>query len=408
MVRGSSGMDCGAEGDGRRNWRGSAGVFRVFLRLGLTSFGGPVAHIGYFRREFVDRLGWMTGEEYAGWVALCQFLPGPASSQLGFCLGMQRCGVAGALAAFAGFTLPSAVLMAGLGVAMAGWVPGWLEGAVHGLKLVAVAVVLHGVLAMGRGLGREPLRLGVAIGVGLASLVWREAWVQPVLMLGAGLLGGWQTPNGKEWKVPVVRLGYGPVTGGSCLAVYGLLVASGGVGSLLGAGVEMLAGYFRAGGLVFGGGHVVLPLLERAVVGPGWMTADTFLAGYGAAQAMPGPMFTLAAFLGARMPSPMGGVLGAMAGCVAVFLPGLLVVAGVLPFWQRWSTGATVGRMMAGVNAGVVGLLGAALYDPVWTGAVAGWVDAAVALAGFAALQSGRVPVLAVVGGCVVAGLLQR
>jgi chromate transporter len=372
------------------------------------SFGGPVAHIGYFRRELVERLRWVTAEEYAGWVALCQFLPGPASSQLGFCLGMQRSGLMGAAAAFAGFTLPSAVVMAGLGVAMAGWVPGWLDGVVHGLKLVAVAVVLHGVLAMGRSLGRDGLRMGVAIGVGLASLVWREAWVQPVLMLGAGLLGGWQTETGTGWKVPVVQLGYGRLTGGLFLAGYGLLVASGGLGGLMGDGVGMLAGYFRAGGLVFGGGHVVLPLLERAVVGPGWLTPDAFLAGYGAAQAMPGPMFTLAAFLGARMPHPMGGFPGAIAGCTAVFLPGLLLVAGVLPFWQRWSSGATVGRMMSGVNAGVVGLLGAALYDPVWTGAVKEWPDAVVALLGFAALQSGRVPVLAVVGGCVVAGMLQR
>lgn len=401
-------MNCGGGREGRWDWRGSVRVFRVFLRLGLMSFGGPVAHIGYFRRELVERLRWVTAEEYAGWVALCQFLPGPASSQLGFCLGMQRSGLMGAAAAFAGFTLPSAVVMAGLGVVMAGWVPGWLDGVVHGLKLVAVAVVLHGVLAMGRGLGRDGSRMGVAVGVGLASLVWREAWVQPVLMLGAGLLGGWRTPTGTGWKVPVVQLGYGRLTGGLCLAGYGVLVASGGLAGLLGDGVGMLAGYFRAGGLVFGGGHVVLPLLERAVVGPGWLTPDAFLAGYGAAQAMPGPMFTLAAFLGARMPDPMGGFLGAIAGCTAIFLPGLLLVAGVLPFWQRWSRGATVGRMMSGVNAGVVGLLGAALYDPVWTGAVAGWVDAAVALAGFAALQSGRVPVLAVVGGCVVAGLLQR
>lgn len=380
-------------------------MFLELLRLGLMSFGGPVAHIGYFRRAFVERLGWVTEEEFSGWVALCQFLPGPASSQLGFCLGMQRGGVGGALAAFVGFTLPSAVVMAWLGMAMTRWDPASLAGVVHGLKLVAVAVVLHGVLGMGQRLCRDWIRGGVAIWVGVASLMWREAWVQPVLMGMAALAGRWGGTLGVPAPAPVAFVVYGRLAGAACLSVYGLLVF--GVVGLVAAGGEMLDGFCRAGGLVFGGGHVVLPLLERAVVGPGWVTSHDFLAGYGAAQAMPGPMFTLAAFLGARLPEPMGGVLGAAACCLAVFLPGLLLVAGVLPFWQRWASGRLAGRMMAGVNAGVVGLLGAALWDPVWVGAVKGWEDAGIALVGFAALQSGRVPVLAVVAGCVGFGVLQ-
>ncbi len=398
------------DSDGREAGTGNGsrvfGVFREFLRLGLTSFGGPVAHIGYFRRAFVERLGWMTEEEFSGWVALCQFLPGPASSQLGFCVGMQRGGVGGALAAFVGFTLPSAVVMAWLGMSMARWDPASVAGVVHGLKLVAVAVVLHGVLGMGQRLCRDWTRVGVAIWVGMASLLWREAWVQPVLMGMAALAGRWGGASGIPDPASVVFVGYGRSVGAACLAAYGLLIV--GVGGFAGSGAEMIGGFCRAGGLVFGGGHVVLPLLERAVVGPGWVTAHDFLAGYGAAQAMPGPMFTLAAFLGARLPEPMGGALGAVACCLAVFLPGLLLVAGVLPFWQRWASGDATGRMMAGVNAGVVGLLGAALWDPVWVGAVRGWEDAGIALVGFAALQSGRVPVLAVVAGSVAVGVLQR
>lgn len=403
-------MSAGGDSEGRGGAvgtvRGILDVFWEFLRLGVTSFGGPVAHIGYFRRAFVERLGWLTEEEFAGWVALCQFLPGPASSQLGFCLGMQRGGVWGALAAFVGFTLPSAGVMAWLGMAMIRWDPASVAGVVHGLKLVAVAVVLHGVLGMGQRLCLDWPRLGVAISVGAASLMWREAWVQPVLMGLAALAGRCGGASGTSVRVPRVFVGYGRPAGTMCLLVYGLLVV--GLGGSGGIGGEMLGGFSRAGGLVFGGGHVVLPLLERAVVGPGWVTSGDFLAGYGAAQAMPGPMFTLAAFLGGRMPEPMGGSLGAIVCCLAVFLPGLLLVAGVLPFWQWWASGTTAASMMAGVNAGVVGLLGAALWDPVWVGAVRGWGDAGIALVGFAALQSGRVPVLAVVAGCVGVGVLQR
>jgi chromate transporter len=289
---------------------------------------------------------------------------------------------------------------------MTRWDPASVAGVVHGLKLVAVAVVLHGVLGMGQRLCRDWIRGGVAIWVGVASLLWREAWVQPVLMGVAAMAGRWGGTWGVPAPAPVAFVGYGRAVGMACLFLYGLLVV--GVGGMAARGGEMLDGFCRAGGLVFGGGHVVLPLLERAVVGPGWVTSHDFLAGYGAAQAMPGPMFTLAAFLGARLPEPLGGMPGAAACCLAVFLPGLLLVAGVLPFWQRWTSERTAGRMMAGVNAGVVGLLGAALWDPVWVGAVKGWEDAGIALVGFAALQSGRVPVLVVVAGCVGAGVLQR
>lgn len=364
---------------------GSAGeVFTAFLRLGLTSFGGPVAHLAYFRREFVERRAWMNESQFAQLLALCQFLPGPASSQLGASIGLLRAGWAGALAAFLAFTLPSAVLL----FALAAWLPSVSgpvgDAALHGLKLVALAVVAQAVLGMARPLCPDLSRRAVA-----GLVLCRGVPAVP----GAGL--------------PTLR--HGPALGGALLAVFALLLvglpllaaAHGGAGLL-----SVIDAFYRAGALVFGGGHVVLPWLEAAVVGPGWVSTDDFLAGYGAAQAVPGPMFTLAAYLGARLPGSAGGIVGASVALGAIFLPGLLLVTGVLPLWRAVAGRAVAARAIAGANAAVVGLLGAALYDPVWTGAVRGPMDIAIALAGVVLLVVGHVAPLLVVAWCVAASVV--
>lgn len=383
-------------------------VFAAFLKLGLTSFGGPIAHLGYFRREFVERRAWMGESQFAQLLALCQFLPGPASSQLGFGIGLLRAGWAGALAAFIAFTLPSALLL----FALAAWLPSLSgpvgDAAIHGLKLVALAVVAQGVLGMARQLCPDAPRRLVAVAVAVLVLVFGQAWVQ-LLAVALGGVAGLVLCRGVQ-PVPGggLHLRHGPVLGGALLVVFVLLLvglplatAADGRGGLL----AVADAFYRAGALVFGGGHVVLPLLEEAVVGPGWISPDEFLAGYGAAQAVPGPMFTLAAYLGARLPGCEGGLVGASVALGAIFLPGFLLVAGVLPLWRAIAGRATAARAIAGVNAAVVGLLGAALYDPVWTSAVRGPVDMAIALVGVALLVGMRVSPLLVVIWCVAASV---
>ena len=383
-------------------------VFAVFLRLGLTSFGGPIAHLGYFRREFVERRAWMGESQFAQLLALCQFLPGPASSQLGFGIGLLRAGWVGALAAFVAFTLPSALLL----FALAAWLP-FITGpvgdaAIHGLKLVALAVVAQGVLGMARQLCPDTPRRVVAVAAAVLVLVFGQAWVQ-LLVVALGGVAGLVLCRGVR-PVPGggLLLRHGPVLGGALLVVFVLLL----VGLPLATAVDGRDGllavadaFYRAGALVFGGGHVVLPLLEEAVVGPGWVSPDEFLAGYGAAQAVPGPMFTLAAYLGARLPGGDGGLVGASVALGAIFLPGFLLVAGVLPLWRAIAGWATAARTIAGVNAAVVGLLGAAFYDPVWTSAVRGPVDMVIALVGVALLVGARVSPLLVVVWCVAASV---
>lgn len=383
-------------------------VFAAFLKLGLTSFGGPIAHLGYFRREFVERRAWMGESQFAQLLALCQFLPGPASSQLGFGIGLLRAGWAGALAAFIAFTLPSALLL----FALAAWLPTIAgpvgDAAIHGLKLVALAVVAQGVLGMARQLCPDAPRRWVAVAAAVLVLVFGQAWVQ-LLAVALGGVAGLVLCRGVQ-PVPGggLHLRHGPVLGGALLVVFVLLLvglplatAADGRGGLL----AVADAFYRAGALVFGGGHVVLPLLEEAVVRPGWVSPDEFLAGYGAAQAVPGPMFTLAAYLGARLPGCEGGLVGASVALGAIFLPGFLLVAGVLPLWRAIAGRVTAARAIAGVNAAVVGLLGAALYDPVWTSAVRGPVDMAIALVGVALLVGMRVsPLLAVIW-CVAASV---
>jgi chromate transporter len=371
-------------------------VLSVFLKLGLTSFGGPLAHLGYFRHEFVVRRGWLDEPAYADLVALCQFLPGPASSQTGFAIGLMRAGYIGGLVAWAGFTLPSALAMT-----LFAYVQGTLkapagEGLLHGLKLVAVAIVAQAVMGMAQSLAPDRPRAAIAV-LSLVLMAFAPAaWAQiAVIVLGAiaGLVvcseGAGVTVRDAE--APITRR-MGIVLLGLFFALLALSFVPAGSGAM-----RLAAAFYRSGALVFGGGHVVLPLLQAAVVDPGWVSDSAFLAGYGAAQAVPGPLFTFAAYLGAVAGAPPGGVAGAASALVAIFAPGILVLIGALPFWHRLCARPGARAAMAGVNAAVVGLLASALYNPVWTSAVRGPADFAIAAAGFVALIVWRAPPLSVV-----------
>ena len=378
-------------------------VFFVFLKLGLTAFGGPVAHLAYFRAEFVERRRWIDDGGYADLVALCQFLPGPASSQVGFALGLGRAGWPGALAAWLGFTLPSALALILFAFGIQQWA--WLatSGAVHGLKLAAVAVVAvvavvaHAVWGMARSLCPDRPRAALAIAAALLALAIPSALGQVVAIAAAGLVGMWWIqPAALPSSLPRAT-GVGKTTAAVLLLVFALLLLlSVGVAAGPSMGAQFAA-FYQAGALVFGGGHVVLALLQAAVVPPGWVTNDAFIAGYGLAQAVPGPLFTFAAYLGALMPAPMGGWTGGLLLLAAVFLPGLLLVAGALPFWESLRQRRKVQRAMAGANAAVVGLLLAALYDPLWTSAIHSRLDFGIALAAFGLLAYGRQSPLRVV-----------
>jgi chromate transporter len=368
-------------------------VFRAFLRLGCTSFGGPIAHLGYFRAELVERRRWIDDAGYADLVGLCQFLPGPASSQVGFALGLIRAGWPGGLAAWAGFTLPSAVLMAAFAL-LARRLP--LAGLAHGLALVAVAVVAQAVWSMARALCPDRERASIAVGACAAALLLPAGWAQIGAIALAGVAGlalpRPADPGGRD-APPAAP----PVPAAiACLGLFAVLLAL----SLL-LPTRFAAAFYRSGALVFGGGHVVLPLLSDAVVLPGWVPRASFLTGYGATQAMPGPLFTFAAYLGAVI----AGWRGAIVALVAIFLPGLLLVAGALPFWARLRRRPAAVAALRGVNAAVVGLLAAALYDPVWTSGVRGPADFVMALTGFALLTAWRVPPVVVVALGVAAGL---
>jgi chromate transporter len=371
-------------------------VLSVFLKLGLTSFGGPLAHLGYFRHEFVVRRGWLDEPAYADLVALCQFLPGPASSQTGFAIGLMRAGYIGGLVAWAGFTLPSALAMT-----LFAYVQGTLkapagEGLLHGLKLVAVAIVAQAVMGMAQSLTPDRPRAAIAV-LSLVLMAFAPAaWAQiAVIVLGA-IVGLLVCSEGagvavREAEPPITRR-MGIVFASLFFALLALSFVPAGSGA-----VRLAAAFYRSGALVFGGGHVVLPLLQAAVVDPGWVSDSAFLAGYGAAQAVPGPLFSFAAYLGAVAGAPPGGVAGAASALVAIFAPGILVLMGALPFWHRLRARPGARAAMSGVNAAVVGLLASALYNPVWTSAVRGPTDFAIAAAGFAALVAWRVSPLLVV-----------
>ena len=402
-------------------------VFLIFLRLGLTSFGGPVAHLGYFRDEFVQRRQWLTEHRYADLVALCQFLPGPASSQVGMALGLLRAGLPGALAAWLGFTLPSALVLALLGVGLASGHAVLPAGAVQGLKVVAVAVVAQAVWGMARQLCVDRARVTLmALACGAVLLLPGMA-AQVLVMLAAAAAGWWLfgrgrvgVPNGNSVEGAEDRdslqLPLGRRTGVVLLVLFAALLAllplaSGALaaapaGERTGSLLAMVDAFYRVGALVFGGGHVVLPLLQAEVVGSGWVSADAFLAGYGAAQAVPGPLFTFAAFLGASMQVWPSGGWGAAVCLVAIFVPSFLLVAGALPLWVPLRRNAHARAALAGVNAAVVGLLLAALYDPVWTSAIHGAADFVLALAALVALVAWRIPPWLVVLATAVVGVL--
>lgn len=439
----SSGRAEGAPSGGEPASGTRAGeVLRVAFRLGLTSFGGPIAHLGYFHREYVVRRRWLDEATFAELVALCQLLPGPASSQLGIAIGSRRAGLAGGLAAWLGFTLPSAFLLGALGLAsssldLAG--AGWA----HGLKLVAVAVVALAVVTMARTLApdgpRRALALaaalvvlllpgaltqvglivaGAALGLALATLrrrtAERESWVGATGVAPSQVVPSSGTPpGGVTPRVAVVAL-----ASVALLLIALPVLAAAAAGSPVARPLGLVDAFYRAGALVFGGGHVVLPLLESGVVAPGFVARDAFAAGYGAAQAVPGPLFTIASYLGAVAGSApgaapaglggatgvVGGIVGAVVATVAIFLPGALLVIGILPFWDRIRASARARAAFRGANVVVVGILGAALAGPVVGSAIRVPLDLALGALAVGLLATGRIPVVAVVVGAALVG----
>lgn len=369
-------------------------VFWAFLKLGLTSFGGPIAHLGYFRTEFVERRRWLDDHSYSDLLALCQFLPGPASSQVGMALGLGRAGWMGLLAAWTGFTLPSAIALILFALGLAGQ-QGIAESAwVHGLKIVAVAIVAQAVLGMTRSLCPDRSRAALAIVAALLSLALPSAFGQVLAIAVTGLIAWWkldfaQAGVAQAHSYPVSR----KVGMAALLAFAGLLLAlpvwAAATGSTI---IQLLEGVYRSGALVFGGGHVVLPLLQASVVPTGMVSNAELMAGYGAAQAVPGPLFTFAAYIGAMAQWPLQGWQGGVALLALIFIPAFLILIGVLPFLEGLRHRAGVRTAMAGINAGVVGILGTALYDPVWTSAIHDKVDFGLALLLFGLLTVGRVP----------------
>ena len=374
-------------------------VFVAFLRLGLTSFGGPVAHLGYFRDAFVTRRGWLTERAYADLVGLCQFLPGPASSQVGMAIGLSRAGYAGMFAAWLGFTLPSALLMMlfALGVHATGMPVA--AGALHGLRIVSVAVIAQAVWGMARTLCPDARRVTLmAIATCIALLV-PAAWLQVVVIVAAGAAGLVLLPQPERGAHEPSPLHVSRRAGLLWLVLFAALIVVLPVAAsaLHSNTLAVVDAFFRTGALVFGGGHVVLPLLQAAVVAPGWVGDSAFLAGYGVAQAVPGPLFTFSAFLGALLRDAPNGWLGGMIALVSIFAPSFLLVAGTAPFWERLRRSTRMQAALAGVNAAVVGLLLAALYHPVWSDTIVSPRDFAAALVAFVALVFWRVPPWAVV-----------
>lgn len=381
-------------------------VLLAFLKLGLTAFGGPIAHLGYFRDEFVTRRRWLTEAAYADLVALCQFLPGPASSQVGFGLGLMRAGPLGALAAFLAFTLPSALLMVAFafGAAMIDGPIG--SGILTGLKIVAVAIVAQAVWGMAKSLTPDRQRATIAV-LAVLLVVALGGSAGQIAAIVFGAVAGYTVcrdlplPEAGPVAFPVSRL-----AGFIALTLFFVLLFA---LPLLSAASQPLAvfdAFYRSGSLVFGGGHVVLPLLQAETVAPGWVSEDAFLAGYGAAQAMPGPLFTFAAYLGAVLGPEPNGVAGAAIALAAIFLPGFLLLVGVLPFWNQLSARPWARAAMAGTNAAVVGILGAALYDPVFTSAITSPGAFALALVCFALLMVWKAPPWLVVIVAALGGIL--
>ncbi|HZK91005.1 MAG TPA: chromate efflux transporter [Stellaceae bacterium] len=389
-------------------------VFPIFLRLGLIAFGGPLAHLGYFRSEFVERRKWLDERAFADIVALCQFLPGPASSQTGLSIGLLRAGLPGGLAAWLGFTTPSAVAMIafGYGVSRLGDIrdAAWL----HGLKIVAVAVVANAVWGMARSLCPDRERATIAVGAAILALALPPSVGQIAAIAAGGLIGWRFLPGGADAAPHAALAVHLPKSWSLVCAV--LFVA-------LMAGLPVLSraapraapshalaefdAFYRSGALVFGGGHVVLPLLQAEVVPPGWVSNDTFLAGYGAVQAMPGPLFTFSAYLGTVMNQPPNGWLGGVLCLVAIYLPSFLLLIGALPYWDTLRHLGWVQSALRGINAAVVGILLAALYNPVWTSAILGPRDFAIGIVAFLLLALWKLPpwLVVILGAAVTAAL---
>ncbi|MEK3934246.1 chromate transporter [Sporosarcina sp. FSL W7-1349] len=386
-----------------RSLKSLAELFLVSTRLGLTSFGGPVAHLGYFHEEYVRRRKWMDEKSYADLVALCQFLPGPASSQVGIGIGVARAGVLGGIISFIGFTFPSvlalvvfALLLQGMDIVEAGWI--------HGLKLVAVAVVAHAIVGMGQKLTPDVKRRTIALVALVGTVLWQTAYMQVGVMLLAALLGylfykGKGVEEGAAHTFQISRR-----FGAACLTLFfGLLLILPLLRSMSSSHwIAVFDSFYRSGSLVFGGGHVVLPLLEREFVPTGWVSAETFLAGYGATQAVPGPLFTFAAYLGTVMNGWQGGIVAT----IAIFLPAFLLILGTLPFWDALRRSPKMQGVLMGVNAAVVGLLIAAFYQPIWTSTIQSAIDFAIAATLFSMLAYWKLPPWIIVATGAIGGLL--
>ena len=377
-------------------------VFLVALRLGLTSFGGPVAHIGYFRQEYVTRLQWLDERSFAGLVALCHFLPGPSSSQLGFAIGISRAGIPGGIAAFAGFTLPSAVLMVALGFGVDTFGDAFDTGLIDGLKSVAAAVLVIALWGMTKQLAPDLTRASLACASFFASLLLPQPFGIAVILLVAAAFGfSLLRSDDSNFREAIPGLKLPRHAAPLALASFVVIVGGGLLVTALTAEavLEYIAGFLRSGALVFGGGHVVLGLLNDVVVPPEWVSLQEFLAGYGAAQAIPGPLFTFAGYLGAVTEYPLPGWIGAPVALIAIFVPALLLVIGLLPYWQKVGANAKLAAALMGVNASVVGFLAAAMYEHVWLNGLRSVTEAVVALVAFALLSVGLPPWLVVVMG---------
>ena len=372
-------------------------VFVAFLRLGLTSFGGPVAHLGYFRTEFVERRRWLDDSHYSDLVALCHFLPGPSSSQVGMSLGLMRAGWPGALLAWAGFTLPSAILLIVFAYGVGRFDGPLASGALAGLRIAAVAVVAHAVASMARSLCSDTPRRLLAVVAALLATLLPTGIGQVAAMLVCGAIG-WRVLSPPVPEATVDEALVSPKAGIASLILFAVLTGSLALAAIVSASptIAALDGFFRAGALVFGGGHVVLPLLQSVVSSTGVVGDAEFMAGYGAAQAMPGPLFAFAAYLGTLIPGLWPAWVGGLVFLVALFAPAFLLLCAALPFWTSLRRRVAAQSVLAGVNAGVVGLLLAALYHPVWTSAIHVPVDFVLALAGFAVLMARGAPLVVV------------
>lgn len=380
-------------------------VFLTFLKLGLTSFGGPVAHLAYFHKELVERKQWVTEAQYSQLLAICQFLPGPASSQLGFALGLLRGGWLGAIAAFLAFTLPSALLLIAFASALPSLSGGIGEAAIHGLKLVACAVVADAVLGMSQKLCPDVQRRSIAIFAACVLMFSGSAAMQIVVVLVGAVAGVWLCKTDSQLDGASLTVSYGKRAGLALFVIF--LVLLGSLSFAPQQSLLMIAdAFYRAGALVFGGGHVVLPLLEESVVATGWVGQEQFLAGYGATQAIPGPMFAFSAYLGALSPTESSSWLSAAVALLFIFLPGFLLLLAALPLWQSIASKPKAANAIAGVNAAVVGLLGAALYDPIFVSGVESGRDMAIVIVAFGMLRVWKLSPLYVVVGCVVSSVI--